>query len=469
MTNDRIVAIVGRPNVGKSRLFNRLAGRRVAIVHDQPGITRDVNSVEVTDGQYTLLDTGGLGLVENEAREKKIVEAVEEQVFLAVNAAKLLLFVVDGKTGPAPMDEIILDKLRRAGKPIILVVNKLDHPNEEAALGAFRSFGLKQVMAVSAEHGLGEEELCEAILKALGPIPAAQEKTVEQRRLKICFAGRPNVGKSSLCNKLLASDRLVVSEVPGTTRDSIELNLDYTTPDGEHWPFRLVDTAGIRKIVRLKQPVDYFSTKRTEDAIKDADVVFLVLDAQEGITAQDQAIAGQVIESGKLLAVLVNKWDLAEQVWREKAVDGFERLSDFRDEWEAAARAQLFFLPESPFLFVSAKTGLSIKSILETARSLDTKAEMNLQTAKVNAVLAKLLRRRSPRFVQNQQFKIYYATQTGHRPFRFRVFCNKVGRLDESYRRYLEKGLVEAFGLHGCPIHFHLIGKEQRFKKGEKK
>lgn len=467
MTSDRIVAIIGRPNVGKSRLFNRLAGRRVAIVHDQPGITRDVNSVEVTEGQYTLLDTGGLGLVENEVREKKIVDAVEQQVFLAVNAAKLLLFVVDGKTGPAPMDEIILEKLRRSGKPIMLVINKLDHPNEEAAMGAFRSFGLKQSIPISAEHGLGEEELCDAILKALGPVPEAPEKTVEQRRLRICFAGRPNVGKSSLCNRLFASERLVVSEVPGTTRDSIELNLDYTAADGEIWPFRLVDTAGIRKIVRLKQPVDYFSTKRTEDAIKNADVVFLVLDAQEGITAQDQAIAGQVIESGKLLAVLVNKWDLAEQVWRDKALDGYERFSAFRDEWEAAARDQLFFLPDSPFHFVSAKTGLSINSILETARVLDGKAETNLQTAKVNAVLAKLLRRRSPRFVKNQQFKIYYATQTGHRPFRFRVFCNKAGRLDESYRRYLERGLVEAFDLQGCPIHFQLIGKEPRGKKGK--
>lgn len=469
MTNDRIVAIVGRPNVGKSRLFNRLAGRRVAIVHDQPGITRDINSVEITDGQYTLFDTGGLGLVENEVREKKIVEAVEEQVFVAVSAAKFLLFVVDGKVGPTPMDEVILDKLRRSGKPIMLVVNKIDNPSEEAATDAFRSFGLKKIVAVSAEHGLGEEELCEAILKELGPIPVVEEKTIEQRRLKICFTGRPNVGKSSLCNKLLSSERLVVSEVPGTTRDSIELNLDYTTPDGELWPFRLVDTAGIRKIVRLKQPVDYFSTKRTEDAIKNADVVFLVLDAQEGVTAQDQAIAGQVIENGKLLAVLVNKWDLAEQVWREKAVDGYDNLTDFRKDWEAAARAQLFFLPESPFLFVSAKTGLSIKSILETASALDTKADTTLQTAKVNAVLAKLLRKRSPRFIQNQQFKIYYATQTGNKPFRFRVFCNKAGRLDESYRRYLEKGLVEAFGLHGCPIHFQLIGKEQRFKKASKK
>ncbi len=473
--NNRSVALVGRPNVGKSRLFNRLAGRRIAIVLDQPGVTRDVNAFEVqTDkGTYTLLDTGGIGLTVDMS-QKQLVAAAEEQVFIAAQAATLICLVVDARDGLTPLDEMIAQRLRSFGKTPLLVINKVDSEKVEPRAAEFARLGLGSGITVSAEHGYGEDDLRAAILERLPEIPADELapaefdenglRKVPQRRIRISFVGRPNVGKSSLCNALLKSERLVVSEVPGTTRDAIELDLDFKAPDGSTWPFRLVDTAGLRRKVRIDTPVEYFSSLRSQEAIAKSDVVFVVIDAMEGITKQEQALLGEVIKTAPSVALLVNKWDFARAKFKEGAqgVDGFEDERDFREKFEEAVRKELFFLPDSPVLFVSAKTGYYVENVLRTARALDERLDTKLPTGQINRTLERLFEKRPPRSTQGKRFKAYYATQTGSRPFNVRVFCNRAERLEESYRRYLENGFIEEFGLQGCPLRFDLIGKPPR-------
>ncbi|MBL9200790.1 MAG: 50S ribosome-binding GTPase, partial [Opitutaceae bacterium] len=265
----RIVAIVGRPNVGKSRLFNRLARKRISIVHDQPGITRDVISAEIEDGAYTLLDTGGLGFTGKET-PAAITKLSEGQVDFAIASADLILFVVDGLSGLSSLDTKIAGMLRKSKKTVRLVINKADFDDSKVALDEAYRLGLGEPIAVSAEHGNGEVELRAAILAALGPAPAAEATggRTATDPLCVCFIGRPNVGKSSLSNRLLQSDRLIVSDVPGTTRDAIELPFTFRGRDGHDYPFKLIDTAGIRTATKLSSPVEYFSRLRSLDAIK---------------------------------------------------------------------------------------------------------------------------------------------------------------------------------------------------------
>ncbi len=458
----RIVAIVGRPNVGKSRLFNRLARKRISIVHDQPGITRDVISTEIADGSYTLLDTGGLGYkgVDTPAA---LTQASEQQVEFAITAASLILFIVDGLSGLSSLDEKIAQMLRKSGKKVRLVVNKADFTDEKVALDEVYRLGLGEPLRVSAEHGNGEADLRAAILEALGPADVAAETTdakTADSPLSFCFIGRPNVGKSSLSNRLLKSDRLIVSETPGTTRDAIELPFEFIGRDGKSYPFRLIDTAGIKAATKLASPVEYFSRLRSLDAIKNTDVVFLVLEALEGVTQQDKAIAGEAIKEGRPIVIVVNKWDLVQQAFRERG--GFKPYKserDYREKYEKALFERLFFTPGSPVIFVSAMSGYEIDRMLNAAVKLNRTLDKKLPTAKLNEVLGFLAERTPPPAIAGRRFRIYYATQTGNRPFRFRVFCNREEKLTEQYRRYLEAGLVDAFDLKGCPIFFDLVGK----------
>ena len=272
------VALVGRPNVGKSRLYNRLAGRRLAIVHDQAGVTRDVNTT-VVGNHYTLMDTGGIGLVVDMDHEK-LIAAAEAQVWLAVEAADLICFIVDGREGLTALDETIAEKLRQSGKQVVLVVNKIDHEGLEERVTDFADLGFNDPVPVSAEHGYNAVGLEERIEAVIGPAP--EEEPADKHRIHLAFVGRPNVGKSSLCNFLLKDERLVVSEVPGTTRDSVMLDLDFTSKDGRVLPFRLVDTAGLRRRKRVSHSIEYFSTVRTRDAVEKSDIVFLVIDAESG-------------------------------------------------------------------------------------------------------------------------------------------------------------------------------------------
>lgn len=460
------VALVGRPNVGKSRLFNRLASRRLAIVHDQAGVTRDVNST-VVNNHYTLLDTGGIGLVVDMDHDK-LIAAAEAQVWLAVEAADLICFVVDGREGLTALDETIAARLRESGKRVILVVNKIDHEGMEDRVDEFPGLGFETCFPVSAEHGYNSSQLEQEIEAVVGPAPEKVEDG-ETHRIHIAFAGRPNVGKSSLCNHLLADERLVVSEVPGTTRDSVMLDLDYQTKDDKSIPFRLVDTAGLRRRKRVSHSIEYFSTLRTRQAIERSDIVFLVVDAETGVTRQDKALAGEIMEAGKCVALLVNKWDLAIDKFRANQPDEYENMEGFRRAYAASALKELFFLPDSPVLFVSALRGFSMDKVLNQARALWETSGRTLPTPKVNALVHGLIEKKQPRFIDNKRFKAYYAVQTGNRPFRFKLFCNRATKLDDAYRRYLQNGFIRHFRLQGCPVQFELKGKEKRYAEPGRK
>ena len=459
------VAIVGRPNVGKSRLFNRLARRRISIVHDMPGVTRDIISAEV-DG-YTLLDTGGFGLDPGDT-PKQIVKAVDAQVLFAVEMADLILFVIDAKDGVAPEDETVAQKLRKSGKPVLLVLNKVDHVKFESVVAEAFRLGLGEAHPISAEHGTGEPELREKInarlAKIMAKLPPPPAKDTD-RRLRICFVGRPNVGKSSIANRVIGKERLIVSEVPGTTREAVDLDFDFRSKKGETWKFALTDTAGLKKNTKLASPVEYFSQQRSLEAIQRADVVYLVLDAVDGVGAQDKAIGGEVVDAHKPLIIVVNKWDLALQSFKEGAIKDYENVDHYKKGFAERVAGDVFFSPGSPVLFTSALTGYAIEQMLRAARTLDGRLDEQLPTAQLNKVLLRLTDRNPPPHVEGRRFRIYYAVQTGTRPYRIKLFCNQARRLHESYRRYLEAGIVEEFDLAGCPVHFDLVGKEPRPKK----
>ena len=459
-TVPRTVAIVGRPNVGKSRLFNRLVRKRVSIVHDMPGVTRDVVNAEVKDGSFTLLDTGGLGLTGSDT-PARITKASEEQVGFAIEAASVILFIIDAREGVTALDERIAQLLRRSKKMVLLVANKADSGEEKIAeVSEFFRLGFGKPFYISAEHGNGEAELRDAILAKLGPVPEAT--TLDKERLSICFVGRPNVGKSSLSNRLLNSDRLIVSDQPGTTRDAVELDFTYISREGKPWPFRLIDTAGIRAATKLSSSVEYFSRLRSIEAIHNADVVFMVLDAMDGVTQQDQSIAGEIIKAAKPIVIVVNKWDLVHDQFQKHLVEKFATEREYREDYEKTLFEKLFFTPGAPVMFVSALTGHEITRMLKSARALDRRLDTKIPTAKLNAHIIQLADRTPPHSTFGVRFRIYYATQTGTRPFRIKIFCNQERGLTESYRRYLEAGLVKEFDLDGCPIHFDLIGKKKQ-------
>lgn len=463
----RLVALVGRPNVGKSRLFNRLAGRRIAIVHDEPGVTRDLVMAEV-GGDFTLVDTGGIGQpLEN--TPVAIAAAAAEQVDFAIEAASVLVWVTDGRAGVTHLDELLAEKLRTQASKVILAVNKVDDEDTErqVRLAEFRRLGFGPPVAVSAEHGRGAETLLELIRSRLGSAepgeagsPSSAGGAGGERRIAISFVGRPNVGKSSLGNALLQWDRLVVSDVPGTTRDAVEIHLDYKPRSGgEDWRFRLIDTAGIRTRGKVSSSVEFFSNLRTQDAIAQSDVVFLLTDAREGITRQDQRLAGEINDAGRGMVVVVNKWDTVQETFRHEVLPGYTGEPDFRKKYAQAVRKELFFLPQSPVFFVSAKTGYNLDGLLKAAVELDGQMDRVFSTAQLNRVMAELVEKRPPRRIHSGRFKIYYATQTGTRPYRVRIFCNQEEKLEDTYRRYLEQGVLQHFGVEACPVRFELVGK----------
>ena len=457
----RTVVIVGRPNVGKSRLFNRLARKRISIVHDMPGVTRDVVTAEIADGDYTLLDTGGLGLTGSDT-PALITKASEQQVHFAIATADVILFVVDAREGVTPLDQRIAQALRKSKKPVLLIANKADSGKEKIAdIAEFYGLGFGEPFYISAEHGNGEAEVRTTVLEKLGPIP--EENPKDKERLNVCFVGRPNVGKSSLSNRVLKSERLIVSEVAGTTRDAVELSFDFKTRDGKLWPFKLIDTAGIRTATKLSSSVEYFSRLRSLEAIYQSDVAFMVLDAMDGVTGQDKAIAGEIIKAQKPIVIVVNKWDLVHEAFRSNSpgVKKYKSARDFREKFEKAMFDELFFTPGAPVMFVSALTGHEIERMLRNVRALNKRLDVKIPTAKLNATIIKLSDRTPPHAIGGQRFKVYYATQTSNRPFRIKLFCNQERSLTESYRRYLEAGLVKEFELDGCPIHFDLVGKKK--------
>ena len=463
MSLTQSVAIVGRPNVGKSRLFNRLAGRRISIVHDRPGVTRDVVVADSPQG-YTLMDTGGIGMLP-EMTPTEIQEATEDQADFAIRAADLLLFVVDGREGLIPLDETLALKFRKMGKKPVLVVNKLDEAEKNYSISEFARLGFEQTVGISAEHGHGMDNLLSTIAGRLPPPPAPADEDVESRT-KIAFIGRPNVGKSSLCNRWLNMDRLSVSDVPGTTRETVELDLDYQVEDQDDvWRFRLFDTAGLKRKKRIDSSLDYFSAVRTKHAVESVDIVFLVLDAREGVTKQDKVMAHHVLSEGRALSILVNKWDLTLESFRKDPLPGYEDEKDFRKSYLKSLRKEFFFLPDSPVSFVSAKTGHSINDFLQVAQDLDSRMDQTLSTSALNKLIGDMWEHRPPAKIKGKRFKVFYAVQVENRPFRIKLFCNREERLNDQYRRYLEKGIQQKFGLSGCPLKFSLAGKEARYQE----
>jgi GTP-binding protein len=458
MIQNRSVALVGRPNVGKSRLFNRLAKKRISIVHDMPGVTRDVVMEEIDDN-YILMDTGGIGMTP-EMTPQLIQDATEDQVNFALQAANLVLFVVDAKDGFVSLDSMVADKLRKLGKNCILVANKMDSPKGDANLQDFHQLGFSNMVAISAEHGTGIDELEDKILKILGPVP---EKIAESGRIKITFTGRPNVGKSSLCNALLNDKRLIVSEIPGTTRETVKIDIDLPNHNGDDHKFTLYDTAGLRRKKKVNDTLEYFSTLRTQDTLQSSDIVFMVIDAREGISKQEKIVAGEILDMGKTLIIVVNKWDLALDLFKAGEMDAYKSEEEFKQFYIDSLNKEMFFLPRSPILFVSAKSGFQLPSLLKEAIRINEKLDTPIPTGRLNKLISSLTERRAPAKIHGKRFKVYYSLQTGSRPYRIRMFCNREHTLDDSYRRYLQNSIIDAFNLEGCPVKFHLSGKEARY------
>lgn len=468
----RSVAIVGRPNVGKSRLFNRLVGRRISIVHDLPGVTRDLIAERVPVDDYLLMDTGGIGLFTEETTPKAIADAVEEQVSFAIQAAELVIFVTDVSQGCTPLDHEVAARLRGFGKKVLLVVNKVDNDERHMEQGDFFALGFGAPILISAEHNRGIEFLKRKILDEIGLAPCDDEDengekipaVSELAPIRICLAGRPNVGKSSLGNALTKSSRLIVSDVAGTTRDPVRQRLDYTDKKtGETAAFELIDTAGKRAKNKF-DTLEFFSALRTDEAMRRADVCFLVIDAVTGVTRLDKQLAGQIVEMGAGLIVVVNKWDLALKHFRAGSgvVGGYENEEEFRRAFAKAVNRELFFLPGSTVLFTSAIEGLRVETMLKEALALYGRLNVQIPTGQLNRVLHGVMEATPPRLVSGRRFKCYYAVQTGNKPLRVRLFCNSEEKIDETYERFLLAKFYDAFELGGVPVKFDFVGKPKQ-------
>jgi len=448
------VAIIGRPNVGKSVLFNRLAGRKIAIVHDQPGITRDRISAICERGArpFEVWDTGGiLGAGETELTAQ-VRRAVEE----ALAESDLLLLVVDARDGLTPIDQELGRLLRRSRKPILLVVNKIDNEKHESLAADFDSLGFETTVSISAEHNRGVSELLKEIEKLL-PSPTqqiTQPSTLSLQPIALAIIGRPNVGKSSLINAIMQSERAIVSELPGTTRDSIDIVYQR---DGEQ--FRFIDTAGIRRHGKLSSSVEVFSVMRAERSIRRADLCVLIVDLTSGVTAQDKRIAGLIQEARKAALVVLNKWDLVKPK---------RRASQTIRELATEARARIFFLDYAPVLVASARTGENIERLFATVDKIDRAAAARIGTGALNRLMRAAFAANPPPMVKGKRLKLFYATQSAGssqralQPPEFVLFVNDPRLLPRVYARYLEARIRKAEPYTGWPILLTLRPRSQK-------
>ena len=377
--------------------------------------------------------------------------------------------MIDGIDGITALDVKIAQMLRKSKKSVLLVVNKADFDESKVDVAETYRLGLGEPLFISAEHGRGEADLRDAVLAEIGPEPEIFDATkTAADPLMVCFIGRPNVGKSSLGNRLLKDDRLIVSATAGTTRDAVELPFRFKTRYKRMIDFRLIDTAGIKAATKLASPVEYFARLRALEAIQRADVIFMVLDALDGVTQQDKAIAGEAVKEHKPIIVLVNKWDLVLKAFadRDEKLAVYKSERDYRVKYEKALFDRLFFTPGSPVIFVSALSRFEIARMLNSAAKINKQLDTKIPTARLNALMERLVQKMPPPAIGGRRFKIYYVTQVGNRPFRLKIFCNREERLPDNYRRYLESNIVEEFDLHGCPMVFHLVGKERHKDRG---
>jgi len=466
-----LIAIVGRPNVGKSALFNRIIKRRIAIVHDQPGVTRDRVSVEAEWGgrAFTLVDTGGIGLLRREKASDVIQKAAFDQVQIAIEAAHVIILVVNVQEGIVPLDQEVALRLRTSGKPVLVAVNKVDTYKAQPGVPEFAGLGFDQLFPLTAIHGEGIEALMDEAVKRLPAVeatsivpdlPAAAD--AGSAPLKLAIVGRPNVGKSSLINALTQSDRVIVSPIPGTTRDAVDVPFSIETEGGRQ-ACLLIDTAGVRKYRRIADSVEFFSVERTKDAIVRSDIVVLVLDADSGITEQDKKIGDLITENQKACIIVVNKWDLVEDAVRKAREEEVARRRDKSrtrgpkemttlGEFGEWVQRHLFFLDYAPVIFTSAQSGFQLERLLEAVRYVAAQLAQKLPTALVNRTLHDAVERRQPVTPRGLRLKFFYATQVKQAPPTFLLFINRADGFSDPYKKFLAGEMRKAFGYEGCPV-----------------
>lgn len=434
-----VVAIVGRANVGKSTLFNRLIGERLSIVEDTPGVTRDrIYSKANWNGvEFHLIDTGGIEMDE----EDEFGNLIRIQAQLAIDEADVIIFLVDGRSGLAVQDEHVAEFLRKSKKPIVLGVNKLDHVNHHASAYEFYKLGFGDPIPLSSEHGTGTGDLLDAVVDALPKLPPEE---VDEDAIRVAFIGRPNVGKSSLVNRLLGENRVMVSDIAGTTRDAIDTPLVH-----DDQKYVLVDTAGVRRRGKVYENIEKYSVLRALRAIERTDVAFIVIDAERGIAEQDKRVAGYALDAGCAMAFLVNKWDAV--VKDDKTAHRFEE----------ELRSHFPFMRWAPVLFVSAMTGQRVARILDLAREVAENHAMRVQTSALNRVLSDAQVSVAPPSTKGRKLKVYYGTQASVRPPTFIIFVNDEELSHFSYERYLENQFREAFGFEGTPIRIRMRTRSQ--------
>ncbi len=424
-----IIAIVGRPNVGKSMLFNKIIGRRLSIVEDTPGVTRDriYGESDWQGRKFTLIDTGGI----EPRTDNQILAFMRSQAQIAIDNATVIVFLCDIKTGMTASDQEVASMLQRCGKPVVLAVNKVDQ-GQSPDIYEFYNLGLGDPIAVSAIHGHGTGDLLDACVQYF---PPEDEEEEEDDAIKVAVIGKPNAGKSSLVNKILGEERVIVSNVAGTTRDAIDSR--FTNSKGS---FVFIDTAGMRKKSKIEEDIEKYSVLRATMAIDRADVCLIMIDATEGVTEQDTKVAGMAHEAGKASIIVVNKWDLVEKDDKTMA-----RMTE-------DIRRDLAYMTYAPILFISAKTGQRVDKLFDMIDYVSNQATFRVTTGMLNTVLADAQTRVQPPTDKGRRLKIYYMTQVGVKPPHFVVFCNDRRLFHFSYQRYLENCIRSTFGLEGTPI-----------------
>jgi GTP-binding protein len=444
-----VLAIVGRPNVGKSTLFNKLLGERKAIVDDSPGVTRDRNygEAEWAGRKFQLIDTGGLDI----DAEGGLEESIQKQSRLALREADVILFLFDGKGGLNPLDREAVGLLRKEDKPVLFAVNKIDSRQRADNLYEFYALGIDPLFSISAEHGLGISELMDEVVQQFPNAEESDEKTEEKAPLRISVVGRPNVGKSTLINRLLGFERSVVDSTPGTTRDALDTPFKL---EGE--PCLLVDTAGIRRKARINDRLERFSVSHSLRSVDRGDLVIHILDGVEGVTDQDAQILSYACQRGKALLLAVNKWDVVSK-------NGAD-VESYREE----VYHQLSFLDFVPVTFISASTGYGVRRMLETAGGVLRACGKKVSTSAMNQALQRIVRAHAAPLSQGKPVKFYYGTQTGTRPPTFTLFVNTPQAVPESYQRYLIHQLRKHLALEYVPIRFVLRARREEPRRGKR-